>query len=51
EMREVFNLGAGLLAVVPPDRVERVRAAARAVNIDTWIAGDIRAGQRGVRFT
>ncbi|MGE0441038.1 MAG: phosphoribosylformylglycinamidine cyclo-ligase [Gemmatimonadales bacterium] len=51
EMRDVFNLGVGLLTAVPPDAVERVRARAGAVNIETWIAGDIRAGQRGVRFT
>lgn len=51
EMREVFNIGVGLLAAVPPGEVERVRHAARSVGIDTWIAGDIRAGQRGVRFT
>ena len=51
EMREVFNIGVGLLAAVPPGEVDRVRHAARSVGIDTWIAGDIRAGQRGVRFT
>lgn len=51
EMREVFNIGVGLLVVVSPDEVDRVRHAARTVGIETWIAGDIRAGQRGVRFT
>ena len=51
EMREVFNIGVGLLAAVPPGEVDRVRTAARSVGIETWIAGDIRAGQRGVRFT
>ena len=50
EMREVFNIGAGLLVAVPPAEVDRVRASAGAVGIETWIAGDIRAGQRGVRF-
>ncbi len=51
EMREVFNIGVGLLVAVPPGEVDRVRQAARTVGIETWIAGDIRAGQRGVRFT
>ena len=51
EMREVFNVGLGLVAIVPPAEVERVRQAATAVNIETWIAGEIRAGERGVRFT
>ncbi len=51
EMREVFNLGVGLVAAVPAAAVDRVRAAARDVGLDTWITGDIRAGPRGVRFT
>ncbi len=51
EMREVFNLGIGLLVAVPAGAVDRVRQAARSVGITTWIAGDIRNGQRGVRFT
>ncbi len=51
EMRQVFNIGAGLVVAVPPDAVPRVREAASQVGIETWIAGDVRAGQGGVRFT
>jgi phosphoribosylformylglycinamidine cyclo-ligase len=51
EMREVFNLGIGLLVAVPPTEVDRVRQTARDASVETWIAGDVRAGQRGVRFT
>ena len=51
EMREVFNIGVGLLVAVPPADVGRVQEAARRVGIETWIAGEVRAGQRGVRFT
>ncbi|MFN0177309.1 MAG: phosphoribosylformylglycinamidine cyclo-ligase [Gemmatimonadales bacterium] len=51
EMREVFNIGVGLLVAIPPKEVDRVREAARDGGIETWIAGEVRAGQRGVRFT
>ncbi|HET9295182.1 MAG TPA: phosphoribosylformylglycinamidine cyclo-ligase [Gemmatimonadales bacterium] len=50
EMREVFNLGAGLIAVVPPGAVAEVREAARADGIDTWVMGDVRAGSGAARF-
>ncbi len=51
EMRDVFNLGVGMIAVVPPDAVEAVRAASAAAAVPTWICGDVRTGQRrGVRF-
>jgi phosphoribosylformylglycinamidine cyclo-ligase len=51
EMREVFNLGAGLLVAVPPHLVDSARAAAAAVGLEVWVAGEIRAGAGGVRFT
>jgi len=51
EMREVFNLGVGLVVVVPASAVDRVRAAATEAGIPTWVAGSIRAGERGVEFT
>jgi phosphoribosylaminoimidazole (AIR) synthetase len=49
-MREVFNLGVGLMVVVPPAEVDAVRAAATGVGVATWAAGEVRAGTRGVRF-
>src|SRR5690606_13932357 len=36
EMRDVFNLGVGMIAAVPPDAVDEVRAAASGVGVDTW---------------
>lgn len=50
EMREVFNLGVGLIAVLPPDAVPAAQAAARADGVDTWVMGDVRRGPRTVRF-
>jgi phosphoribosylformylglycinamidine cyclo-ligase len=51
EMRDVFNLGVGMIAAVPPDAVDEVRAAASRVGVDTWIAGECRAGSGTVRFS
>jgi len=50
EMRDVFILGVGLIAVLPPDAVAAVRDAATADGITTWPVGEIRRGERGVRF-
>jgi phosphoribosylformylglycinamidine cyclo-ligase len=50
EMRDVFNLGIGLFAVLPADAVASAQAAARAAGVDTWIAGRVEAGSRRVRF-
>lgn len=51
EMRRVFNLGIGMIAVVPRDDVEVIRRAADLAKIATWLIGDVRAGSGGVRFT
>ena len=50
EMRDVFNLGVGLIAVLPQDAVAVAEAAARAAGVPTWVMGAIRPGTRGVRF-
>ena len=50
EMREVFNLGVGFIAVVPPEAVATARAVAEAAGVPTWTMGDIRRGRAGVRF-
>jgi phosphoribosylformylglycinamidine cyclo-ligase len=50
EMREVFNLGVGLVAVLPLDAVDVARAAAAADGVTTWVMGEIQAGSRSVRF-
>ena len=50
EMREVFNLGVGMIAVLARDEVAVVQAAATAAGDRSWILGEIRRGERGVRF-
>jgi phosphoribosylformylglycinamidine cyclo-ligase len=50
EMREVFNLGAGLIAVLPPDAVPAAQAAAAAAGVATWVMGEVVRGDRTVRF-
>ena len=50
EMRNVFNLGVGLIAVLPPDAATTAEAAASAEGIPTWIMGEIVRGSRQVRF-
>ena len=51
EMRDVFNLGVGLIAVLPPQSVPAAQAAAAADGIATWTMGEIRPGTRTVRFS
>lgn len=50
EMREVFNLGVGMIGIVPPAQVDAVRAAAGAAGTDTFVMGTIVAGERGISF-
>jgi phosphoribosylformylglycinamidine cyclo-ligase len=50
EMRDVFNLGIGMIAVLPPDAVAAAREAARADDVRTWMIGDIRSGPCSVTF-
>jgi phosphoribosylformylglycinamidine cyclo-ligase len=50
EMRDVFNLGVGLIAVLPPDDVAAAAAAAQSAGVTTWTMGEVRRGPRTVRF-
>jgi phosphoribosylformylglycinamidine cyclo-ligase len=50
EMREVFNLGVGLVAVLPPDSIAAAQAAARNDGVTTWVMGEIERGTGTVRF-
>jgi phosphoribosylformylglycinamidine cyclo-ligase len=51
EMREVFNLGVGFIAVLPPDAVPAAQQAAEAEGVAAWRLGEIRPGRAVVRFT
>lgn len=50
EMRDVFNLGVGLIAVLPAKEVDAAVSAAREAGVETWVCGEIRRGARSVRF-
>ncbi|PYO71865.1 MAG: phosphoribosylformylglycinamidine cyclo-ligase [Gemmatimonadetes bacterium] len=47
EMRRVFNLGVGMIAVVARDDVEAVIRAAERAHVQAWIIGEIRPGPAG----
>jgi phosphoribosylformylglycinamidine cyclo-ligase len=50
EMREVFNLGVGMIAVLPAAGVPAVQQSATAAGIGSWVLGEVRSGVTGVRF-
>lgn len=50
EMREVFNLGVGMIAVLPRDAVAAAQEAAAGAGDRSWILGEVRRGEAGVRF-
>jgi len=50
EMRDVFNLGVGLIAAMPAALVDEARAAATAAGVETWKIGKVRAGKSAVSF-
>ena len=50
EMRRVFNLGIGMIAVAARDDTEAVITAAKRAGIAAWIIGEVRAGTQGVKF-
>ena len=51
EMRRVFNLGIGMIAVAGRDDAEAAMATAKRAGIEAWIIGEVRAGTRGVTFS
>ncbi len=51
EMRDVFNLGVGMIAAVPEVAVERVRGHATAAGVESWVVGAVRSGTGRVTFT
>jgi phosphoribosylformylglycinamidine cyclo-ligase len=50
EMEHVFNLGLGMLAVVPGDAVRTALAAVRATGHEAWVVGEITGGQGRAMF-
>jgi phosphoribosylformylglycinamidine cyclo-ligase len=50
EMRDVFNLGIGLIVAVPREAEADVRAAAELAGVATWRIGLVESGVPSVRF-
>ncbi len=48
EMRRVFNLGVGMIAVVARDDVETAVRAADRAQVPAWLIGEVRAGSKPV---
>ena len=44
-MFDVFNMGIGLVAIVPSDAVDEVQTAARGADVSTWVIGEVVQGQ------
>jgi phosphoribosylaminoimidazole (AIR) synthetase len=51
EMRRVFNLGIGMIAIAGRDDAEPAIAAAKRAGVEARIIGEVRAGTRGVKFS
>jgi phosphoribosylformylglycinamidine cyclo-ligase len=51
EMRKVFNLGIGMVAVVPPGAAHRALDVLRTAGHRAVVVGEVVPGQGGVRFT
>jgi phosphoribosylformylglycinamidine cyclo-ligase len=48
EMHDVFNLGVGMIAVLPAGQVSAAETAAANDGVKTWLLGEIRSGSGGV---
>jgi len=48
EMEHVFNLGLGMVAIVPPDAALHAVDVARAAGHDAWLVGEVVDGHRHV---
>jgi phosphoribosylformylglycinamidine cyclo-ligase len=51
EMEQVFNLGLGMLAIVPGDVVHPALDAVRAAGHEAWVVGEVAAGHGHVTMT
>ena len=44
EMEKTFNMGVGMVAVLPPDDVDRALAVLTARHVPSWVLGEVRRG-------
>jgi phosphoribosylformylglycinamidine cyclo-ligase len=42
EMEKTFNMGVGMVAVLPPDDVDRALAVLTARHVPAWVLGSVR---------
>jgi phosphoribosylformylglycinamidine cyclo-ligase len=47
EMERTFNLGVGMIAIVPPDDADRALATLLGRHVPAWVAGTVAAGTSG----
>ena len=50
EMERTFNMGVGMVAVVPPEDVDRALALLTARHVPAWVAGEVVPGEGVVRL-
>ncbi|MFP5218232.1 MAG: phosphoribosylformylglycinamidine cyclo-ligase [Actinomycetes bacterium] len=50
EMERTFNMGVGMVALVPPDDVDRALAVLTARHVPAWVAGQVTDGDGSVRM-
>jgi phosphoribosylformylglycinamidine cyclo-ligase len=50
EMREVFNLGIGMIAALPADAVALARSVAGRAGVESWVIGEINEGRTAVEW-
>ena len=48
-MEQTFNMGVGMVAVLPADDVDRALAVLTARHVPAWVLGEVRRGS-GVRW-
>ena len=48
EMHRVFNMGIGMVAIVEPDEVGALQEGLRDRGVDSYITGEVVAGEKGV---
>jgi phosphoribosylformylglycinamidine cyclo-ligase len=51
EMERTFNMGVGMVAVVPPEDVDRARAVLLRRKVPAWVMGEVRPGAGAVQMT
>ncbi|MDT7745963.1 MAG: phosphoribosylformylglycinamidine cyclo-ligase, partial [Actinomycetota bacterium] len=48
EMETTFNMGVGMVAIVPPEDVDRALAVLTAKHVPAWVLGEIRHADAGI---